>query len=101
LIGFLLVLTVAVVFAVVGYLGSRDDASNAKVNDCLVGQGEKSLKMVDCAKAHDWRVVGKIDDKLATEFNENTCAAYQQSTFAYWWGRKGSRGSVLCLAPAN
>ncbi len=97
----LIVALFVVVLVLVGYVASRDDASKAKVNDCLAGQDEKSLKKVDCAKAHDWKVVGKIDDKSETEFDENTCAAYQESTAAYWWGDKGKKGSVLCLAPAN
>ena len=97
----LVVIVIVAVIGIVGYLGSRDDASNAKVNDCLVGQDEKSLKKVDCSKHHDWTVVGKIDNKSESDFDENVCSAYSTATAAYWWGKSGEKGSVLCLAPAS
>jgi hypothetical protein len=101
LIGALVLGLIMAGLAVVVSLAARDDAANAKVNDCLAGQAGTIMKKVDCAKAHDWKVVGRIGGRSATEFDENTCAGYQESTIAYWSGHKGKKGIVLCLAPAN
>ena len=98
ILGILVVLIGGLFIAV--KIASRNDANNAKVGDCLVGQSEDTIKKVDCAKAHDWKVVGKISDKTQTDASAEACAAqFSTAEAAYWWGEAGKKGDVLCHAP--
>ena len=76
--------------------------STAKVGDCMAGQNENELKVVDCSDASArWTVTGKIENKTEDEFNRDReiCAEYQDAGSAYWEGERGKAGYVLCLSP--
>jgi hypothetical protein len=99
---------VLVVFLVlvVGFFGfiwfaTRSNATNAKVGDCVSQTGENSLKIVKCDDASaTYKVVGRVDDKTEVEASLDACEAFvsQGATQAYWQGKSGSKGLVLCLA---
>lgn len=76
--------------------------STAKVGDCMAGQNENELKVVDCSDASaQWTVTGKIENKTEAEFTRDReiCAQYQDAGSAYWEGERGKAGYVLCLSP--
>lgn len=93
-----------VVLAVAGYavnlaLGAP---STASVGDCMAGTNERELKVVDCGDpSAQWTVTGKIENKTEAEFtsDRNICAAFQEAGSAYWEGKRGKAGYVLCLKP--
>ncbi|HZE31252.1 MAG TPA: hypothetical protein VE198_07425 [Actinoallomurus sp.] len=70
-------------------LCDKPDHDNIKVVYC--GSGDASLK-----------VVGKVDNKTQTEVSVNSaaiCKPFPTATTAYWKGKIGKPGYVLCLAP--
>jgi hypothetical protein len=76
--------------------------STAEVGDCMAGNNENELKVVDCSDpSAQWTVTGKIENKTEVEFtlNRNICAQYQDTGSAYWEGERGKSGYVLCLKP--
>jgi Septum formation len=94
----LVAILVVAVIAIVGIISSKDDAHNAKVNDCLSGTSAKSLKIVDCTKPHQYKVIGTVKNKTESEYNgQDVCAAYDDADYVYWWGESGKKGDVLCL----
>jgi hypothetical protein len=98
-----------VVFAVIGlgglawkYLSGNPDTAN--VGDCLIDGSANAMKTVKCddaTAAH--KVVGKIDGKTEAEFtaSSNPCTAYPTAESAFWKGKKGSTGYILCLEPVK
>lgn len=96
---------VVVVIAIIGYVANRSDPDNAKVGSCMAGQRKEDLKVVDCTKAHDWTVVGKVADKTVDEVNADDqgkiCASATGTEAEFWKGKQGEKGYVLCLAPAK
>ncbi|BCJ64411.1 LppU/SCO3897 family protein [Polymorphospora rubra] len=99
------VVVVLVVIAVGGFIWNNltGDPSTASVGDCLVGEDEDTLKVIDCGDATaQWKVVGKVEDKSESEFraSEGICAVHPTSEIAYWWGKPGGNGDVLCMEPA-
>jgi hypothetical protein len=105
-----LVLCVGGIIAV-NYIG-KNNASNAKVGDCLEGDSMKSttaqrvnhVKIVDCgASTANYKVVGIVKDKTETDFdtNQDICKAFPSAQFGLWQGTSGSSGDVLCLEPKS
>jgi hypothetical protein len=76
----------------------------AKVGDCMAGTGADNLKVIKCTDAKaTYKVVGKVDGKSEVAFNtdRSICQPFQGADSAFWKGKKGSTGYVLCLAPAK
>lgn len=74
--------------------------STANVGDCMAGANEKELKVVECTDpSAAWTVVGKLEDKTQVEFNTNLniCRDFPEAGSAYWEGKRGRSGYVLCL----
>jgi hypothetical protein len=103
------IIGILVVAAVVGLGGlawkyMTGAPETAKVGDCLAGNSEKDLKTVKCddAKAQH-KVVGKLEDKTEAEFDAasdtNPCTAFPTAESAFWEGKKGGKGYILCLEP--
>jgi hypothetical protein len=96
---------VVVVIAIIGYVANRSDPDNAKVGSCMAGQRKEDMKVVDCTKAHDWTVVGKVGGKTYNEVNDDMdgtiCKDAAGTEAEFWKGKQGERGYVLCLAPAK
>lgn len=100
-----------VVFAVVSVGGIAwaylsDAPETAEIGDCLTGRTADSLRTVDCADpAAAYRVVGKVEDRTEAEFVASDvarlCAAQPTARNAYWEGKKGGKGYVLCLEPVG
>jgi hypothetical protein len=110
------VLVLVVVLCVGGIFGisqlNKDNASNAKVGDCLAGDSMdsttatevKHIKIVSCtASDAKYKVVGKVDGKTQVDFSvdDHLCDAYPTAKSALWQGETGKKGSVLCLEPAK
>lgn len=98
----LVIALIVIVVGIVGYVASRDDAQNAKVGDCLTGQTESTIKIVDCSGPHEWTVVGEIKDQYESDFSGDQCHdQFPDAEAAFWWGKAGEKGDTLCLAPAS
>jgi hypothetical protein len=81
---------------------NRDAASSAKVGDCVTQEGNNELKVVKCDDASaDFKVVGRVENKTRVEASLNACDAFPDAQQAYWEGKQGEKGLVLCLAPAS
>jgi hypothetical protein len=86
----------------VGLYFGRDAASKAKVGDCVQQQGSNDLKVVKCddTKAN-FKVVGRVEDKTQVEASLGACDDFPDAQSAYWEGKSGEKGLVLCLAPVK
>ncbi|MEV6926676.1 hypothetical protein AB0M46_19535 [Dactylosporangium sp. NPDC051485] len=92
-------LVVLVVLGGVGWYLSRDDALNAKVGDCLHQKGANDLSIVKCDTADaNFTVLGRVEDKTESEVDaKGVCDQWDATTATYWEGKKGQKGTVLCL----
>ncbi|MEV4757440.1 hypothetical protein AB0J86_20305 [Micromonospora sp. NPDC049559] len=75
----------------------------AAVGECMVGQNENDIKTIKCddPKA-EHKVVGKIEGKMTeSQFtaSKNPCPDFPTAERAFWSGKKGDKGDVLCLEP--
>lgn len=79
----------------------------AAVGDCMAGQDEDSLKVVDCKDATvEWKVAQKVNGLTQAQFKADKTLSMclsEKVTNAYWGGRSatGALGWVLCLAPVK
>ena len=95
IIGFVLLVVVG---GPIAYFASQSAPSAANVGDCMSGQSADALKKVECTDASaEWVVVGRLSDMTEAQFDDNSCAAYPTTEFAYWEGKRGQTGFVLCL----
>jgi len=92
-------LVVLVVLGGIGWYLSRDDALNAKVGDCLHQKGANDLSVVKCDSSDaNFSVLGRISDKTEADADAaGVCDQWADSTNAYWEGKSGQKGTVLCL----
>ncbi len=84
----------------IAYFASQSAPSAANVGDCMTGQTADTLKKVDCTDASaEWTVVGRLSDQTEAQFNaaDNPCPSFPTTEFAYWEGKWGQTGFVLCL----
>lgn len=102
------IITIVVLLLVVGgiaaagaYFG-RNAASKAKVGDCVQQKGPNDLAVVKCSDAKaDFKVVGRVENKTQIDAGINACKPFPEAEQAYWEGKQGEKGLVLCLAPAK
>jgi hypothetical protein len=81
--------------------GNPDEA---KVGNCLTGQTADDLLVVKCTdKDAQWTVVGKLtdEDRPASGTMVSHCGRWPTTEYAFWKGRSGGSGYILCLAPKN
>src|SRR5262245_19779580 len=86
----------------IAYFASLSDPSAANVGDCMSGQTAQTLKKVDCTEATvEWKVVGRLSDKTEAQFDadDDPCSDFPTSEMAYWEGKTGQTGFILCLEP--
>jgi len=98
----IIVALVVVIGGPIAIIAAQSAPSAANVGDCMSGQTAETLKKVDCTDASvAWTVVGRLSDKTEAEFDaqDDPCAAFPTSETAYWEGKKGEKGFLLCLAP--
>lgn len=84
---------VVVVLGIIGYFVGKDDASNAKVGDCITS--DSTPKITDCDKANAvFRVVGKFEDTSSTSRCDTQEMQSKGSVVAFYW--KGGDKAVVC-----
>jgi hypothetical protein len=99
----IVILVVAVVviggLIALGVFLNRDAASSAKVGDCVQQSGGDDIKVVKCDDANaDYKVVGRVENKTQVEASLSACDPFPDAESAYWEGKPGEKGLVLCLA---
>jgi hypothetical protein len=86
-----------------GVVSSLHEPSTAVVGDCMAGEDENDLKVVDCTDPKaSYVVAGKIEGKTQVELtlDRDICAPYlDDEGYKYWEGKRGQEGFVLCLKP--
>lgn len=91
-----------IIAAVVSQKGNPD---SAKVGDCIHHGSGDEVKVVSCTDSSaGYKVVGKVEDKTQTQFDissDSICKPFQGAESAFWKGKVGKTGYVLCLAPLN
>jgi hypothetical protein len=94
-------LVVVAVVAIIGVLANRDSPKQTAVGDCMSGQTAETLKKVACTDSTaEWKVVGRVGNKTESEAKpETACTQWPETDSAYWEGKPGESGFVLCLAP--
>jgi hypothetical protein len=98
---FLLVIVVVVV--VVAVKARQGNPDSAVVGDCIHHGSGDNVKVVDCKDASAaYKVVGKVENKTQPQFDLSSgtiCKPFPGAQSAFWKGKVGSTGYVLCLAP--
>lgn len=96
------------VVAGIGYAAwsaHRSNPDSAKVNDCVSKPKDDAIKVVGCGDgAAAFKVVGKVENKTQVDVSLNSariCKPFAGTTSAYWKGKIGKPGYVLCLAPVK
>jgi hypothetical protein len=102
----LIVLVLIVIGVVIAALASGGSSSDsAAVNDCVTKPDNDNIKVVDCGSAGaSLKVVGKVENKTQAEVSLDSaaiCKPFPSATNAYWKGKIGKAGYVLCLAPVK
>jgi hypothetical protein len=99
---------VVLLVTVVGVLAWQQGKSGpdvAKVGDCVSREGGNEISIVKCTDAKAvYKVAGKVEDQSQVTFNINSariCKPFPAAKSAFWKGKAGSNGYVLCLAPAK
>lgn len=106
LIGAVAVFVVVVIGLAVWKVVTKNP-STANVGDCVSGSvaNANETKVVECTSAEaTGKVVGKVDGKTEAEFNTQTeeiCKPYPTAETAFWSGKSGRKGYVLCLEPVK
>jgi hypothetical protein len=97
----LAVVVIGIVIAALSAGGSSTDS--AAVGDCVTKPNNDNLKVVACGSGDAaLKVAGKVENKTQAEVSLNSaaiCKAFPTATNAYWKGKIGKPGYVLCLAP--
>jgi hypothetical protein len=90
-----------IVVVIFGYLASKKSPDAAKIGDCVSRSGGNDIKIVKCTDAKAaYKVVGKVTGQSQVAFNINSgriCKPYPGTTSAFWKGKVGKSGYVLCL----
>lgn len=100
----LIVLVLIVIGIVITALSTGGSgADSAAVNDCVTKPNNDNINVVDCGSSDaSLKVVGKVENKTQAEVSLNSaaiCKPFPTATNAYWKGKIGKAGYVLCLAP--
>jgi hypothetical protein len=101
----LLLVTALVVIGV--YVGTqRKEAANpdnTSVGDCMAKSGSDDVRVVPCGDANAvYKMVGKVADRSQADLSlasADICKPFPATKSAFWKGKIGKKGSILCLAP--
>jgi hypothetical protein len=97
--GILVAVLILAAIAAFSWFMGRDDATKAKVGDCLKQTGDNSVQVVECSDSEaTLKVVGRVEDKTQIEAQLSACDAFEGAESTYWEGKQGEKGLVLCLA---
>jgi hypothetical protein len=100
-----ILVVVVVVIGVLAWQSQRSSPDAAVVGDCVSHGSGDDIKVVACTDATAaFKVVGKVQNKTQTDFNlssESICKPFPGVQSAFWKGKVGSTGYILCLAPAK
>jgi len=104
----LLTLLVVSALAFLGvYIGTQHEQAanpdNASVGACMARSGTDDMKVVSCndGKAA-YTVVGKVEGKTQADLSLGSgdiCKPFPAAKSAFWKGKIGEKGYILCLAP--
>jgi hypothetical protein len=98
----LFLLVLAVVIIVVAVKARQGNPDSAVVGDCIHHGSGDNVKVVDCNDASAaYKVVGKVENKTQPQFDlssDTICKPFPGAESAFWKGKVGSTGYVLCLA---
>jgi hypothetical protein len=106
-LGLAVVVLIVVVIGGAIWANVSGDPSVANVGDCVSGTvaNANDTKVVKCTDASaTGKVVGKVEGKTEAQFNTETekiCGPYPTAETAFWSGKSGSKGFVLCLEPVK
>lgn len=79
------------------------DPDSATVGDCVTRSGADDLKVVPCGDAKAaFTVVGKVGNKSQVDLSLSSaeiCKPFPAAKSAFWKGKAGQKGYILCLAP--
>ncbi|MGI8332466.1 LppU/SCO3897 family protein [Actinomadura scrupuli] len=99
---------IAVALVVIGVLAWKESHSSpdaAKVGDCVARSGANDIKIVSCTDSTAaYKVVGKVENQTEPAFRISTgriCKPFPAAKSAFWKGKVGSTGYVLCLGPVK
>ncbi len=100
----LTILAILVIVGIVfGIKAAKSNPDAAKPGDCVSRGSAEDIKVVDCAGTKAaYKVVGKVEDKTQVQFDLSTasiCKPFTGAKSAFWKGKVGEAGYVLCLAP--
>jgi hypothetical protein len=91
------------VIVIAALASSRSNPDSAAVNDCVTKPNNDSIKVVDCGSGDAaLKVAGKVENKTQVDVSLHSadiCKPFPTATNAYWKGKIGKPGYVLCLAP--
>jgi len=75
--------------------------STAKAGDCVKVEGDTPTVVECTAPEAEYQVVARLEDKTEVEFHisRNICSGHPEAERAFWEGKKGGSGYVLCLKP--
>ena len=97
----LVMIVLGIVITALSASGSNTDS--AAVNDCVTKPDNDNIKVVDCGSGDaSLKVAGEVENKTQAEASLNSaavCRPFPTATNAYWKGKIGKPGYVLCLAP--
>ena len=101
-----LLIVSALVFVGV-YIGTQREKAanpdNASVGGCVAKSGADDIKTVSCSDGQAaFTVVGKVENKTQADVGLDSggiCKPFPTAKSAFWKGKIGQKGYVLCLAP--
>ncbi|MCI0688100.1 MAG: hypothetical protein L0Y54_12800 [Sporichthyaceae bacterium] len=95
------ILAIVAIVAPIALYNGLDDPGRAKAGDCMAGQNEDDLRVVDCSDAAaEWTVLTRLDDKSEADHNEAACSAFPATEASYFQSdSNGDDGLILCLGP--
>jgi hypothetical protein len=97
-IGLIVIGVIIAGVAVMAYFLRQDDASEAKVGDCVSQSGDNDISIVPCGDAEAaFKIVGKVEDATELDATLSSCDDFDGADSTYWEGEQGGTGFVLCL----
>jgi hypothetical protein len=94
-----------VIIGVLAWKAAQHSPDAAKVGDCVSRVGTNDIKIVSCTDSTAaFKVVGKVNNQTEAAFQISTgsiCKPFPAAKSAFWKGKVGSTGYVLCLGPVK
>ncbi len=105
IVALVILLAVVIVVVVFALKAAKSNPDAAKIGDCVSKGAAEDIKVVNCTSPNAaYKVVGKVEHKTQVDFDLSSatiCKPYPTAQSAFWKGKVGEAGYVLCLAPAK